>query len=241
MPKINLSGTFEDRWWLMALMLFPDDPANRTYFLTLKKLEIELASAEDGDMFEVDVATLKNLVNCPSKAEMARLITEATKRAICTGDILASIYLMDHFSNQAGGFKRPSMNKAIHVSMQFGLIHKFGDGEPMHRSETKIRKCWGEFRSVAHLWAAHRLTQAYPLPSGPEPLPTQLGSNAFLTVAAGLYDFGTRFIPTGNRQELSILDHETSWRLPDSILPSKLAATQLPDELARYLETYKAE
>lgn len=240
MPKIQLDGTYIDRWWLRALMLFPDDKQNREYYLVLKQMEAELAAADGEDRGDIDAKTLRALMDAPSRAEMRRIEAETTKRAICVGDILASIYLMDLFSDQEPRFKRPSMNKAIHIAMQYGLVTSFGDGEVMNRSETKIRKCWAEFRPVAHLWAAFRITQAYPLDNGASTLDAQLGSIEFLQVAAGLYKFGVEFIPVGSRPSEPILSPDTAWCLPESIRPSMRQRGQMPDRLAHYLATYKA-
>ncbi|MBV5349689.1 hypothetical protein JZU71_00540, partial [bacterium] len=106
-----------------------------------------------------------------------------------------SMYLMSLFEDESEAFRRPSMGKAIHVSMQFSLGKKFGDGDKMHYSESKIRECWDEYKSVAHLWAAYRITQAYPLPGGEGNAAVKIGSIDFLKVAAGIYKFGVNFIP----------------------------------------------
>lgn len=237
--NLELRGTLEDRWWIYAVMLFPENRTLRDQFFTHKQVEAKLLGCGDKDILEIDARTLATLIDTPSKSELAKLVAEATKRAVSAGDILASIYLMDLMSKTDSRFKRPSLRKALHISMKFALDAKFGDGEALYRSKSKLEKCLDEYRSVAHFWAAFRLSQAFQLPNL-RPGEPVLCSNSFLEVAAGMHDFGTTYALTGNRGEAHVIDISTTWKLPPSVAKTRLTRAHLPDRLLEYLASYEA-
>lgn len=157
------------------------------------------------------------------------MIVANSKRAFIAGDILMTLYLMDRFK-----LPEPSMNKALFVAMEFAKKATYGDGTRLNTSERMVRQCWTEYESVAHLWAAFRINQAYPYTDDPFIDPK------FLEVAVGLYRFGTGFVPARAKKKIPVLDAQKCWALPDNVPASNLKSDRIPDRLLKYLKKYKA-
>lgn len=238
MRTIDVKGNAEDPGRVLGVMLFPNDQAMREQFMATRLTELEVSRFGDGARLEVDARTLRLLLEAPSREEMGRTVAEATKRATYSGDILSMVYLMDRFKDRHPAFDRPSINKAVAFCKEFGLMHKFGDGDKMYYSEKKIRECWDEFKPVAHLWAAFRINKAYPFQR--DAFGSAEGLYKFLGVAAGIYNFGASFVPKASKPPVPILDPTTAWLIPESIAPMSLYSDRLPDQLAAYAANYKA-
>ena len=241
MPQIELTGDHTtDRQWLLHLMVFPNDAALRDSTYARAMLEDRLDGLDDSALLTVNAATLRHFLEGHSRAEIKKLQGEAFKRAIFAGYILSSIYLMDRFADVHPKFARPSINKALHACQKFAISPsgKFGDGEKMNWSEQSIRKCWKEFKSVAHLWAAFTLNQQYQfmepgLPDSAEDLAT------FLSVASGLYHFGSTFIPKAATPAVPVLSVDDPWMVPSSILPAALKSESVPTLLMQFMDSYE--
>lgn len=189
MPAIKLTGDPWDISRVIAVMLFPsDEPTQRQYFAT-QLARYHVLEAQDTDPIRLDAYTLRLLLEAPSYETQKEIATERTKRAVVAGDLLASMYVMDRFK-----LPEPSMNKAIFVASQYAKKARYGDGKQMNVSERMIRDCWAEYMPVAHLWAAFRINEAYPVAAGKD-IWTLEGFTPFLQVAAGLFDFGIHFVP----------------------------------------------
>ena len=165
---------------------------------------------------------------------MMSMAQEAAKRACIAADILCTIYLMDRFS-----LPEPSVNKAVAVVQANAPTATYGDGSRMDTSETQIRKYWQEFKPVAHLWAASRINKAYPFTKDHKSMYTD-DFESYLQVAQEFTVSASSFIPKRTRPPKPILDAETTWTLPASILPKSLHSKWLPDRLIEILRNYKA-
>ncbi|MFC1772650.1 hypothetical protein ACFL3A_04770 [Pseudomonadota bacterium] len=233
MPKLNLDGSMADHLWVRAIMLFPNDLDAAKRCFALEQIKAVIDEDSDDEIREVNVRTLRLLVEAPSWPILKELTTENTKRGIVAGDIFGALYVMDKFN-----IREPSMNKAVFVAMEFAKKQKYGDGTKMAISEPKIRKCWNEFRSVSHLWAAFRLGQAYPFAADSFSME---GNQAFLEVAQGLFQFGTSYIPLRARPKKTILDRENCWALPNTIAARHIQSERQPDALLKILKKYKVQ
>lgn len=221
-------------------MLFPNDTRLREQNFTVHEIRIQNLELQDEFKIMLDVKTINLLLNAPSIDELDKKIKEATKRGVIAGDVLSMIYLMNRFKDADPAFAEPSINKAIAFSSKFGLMQNYGDGTKMYYSSQKIRDCWDEFKPVAHLWAAHRIGQSYEISKGTN-FESMEALNKFLGVAQGIFHFGCSFIPKRTKPELPILDRQSSWAIPNSILPMKLVTDLVPDRLLEYAKQYSSK
>jgi hypothetical protein len=236
MPAIELDGTPQDLVWLQAVKLFPRDKAHRDQLFTLERVRFEaLELGGDLDLkIPVSGNVLQTLLESPSYTEMMNQAQEAAKRACIAADILCAIYVMDRFS-----LPEPSLNKAMALVQAYAPTATYGDRSKLPASLTQIRKCWEEFKPVAHLWAATRINKVYPYTEDHNSMYTD-GFKSYLQVAQGFYHFGVSFIPKRARPREPILNAETSWTLPLSVQPKNLHSERLPDRLIEFLKSYKA-
>jgi len=233
MPTIELHKNAEDGIWVDALMLFPADDALRSSVFAAMRTSAEIKGAKKHDRIDIEVSTLNLILDAPSWNEIKSLTKEATKQGIVAGDVLASLYLMDRF-----GVPEPSMNKAIHIASEYAAESKWGDGKRLNVSERMIREAWVEYKSVAHLWAAFRLNQAYPFATKDGLFAESLCD--FLAVAAGVLNFAVAFKPFRARGSQPILTRKEAWAPPKDIVPRNLNSKRVPDKILRYLKSYKA-
>lgn len=240
MREIELTNTPLDPGLVMTAMLFPNDSTLREQYFTMNHAANSIQGMADDIKIEIDAQTIEILINAPSQKELKLKAAEATKRAIYAGDILGTIYLMDRFKTSAPAFSRPSMNKAIEFAKQFGLQNRFGDGEQMYYSEKKVRDCWEEFKTVAHFWAAHRISQNYNISKG-DNFESLENLHKFLAVAKRLFEFGTSFIPKGAMPQVPILSEKSAWTIPKEIMPLELVSDRVPDQLLKYAKAYKTK
>jgi hypothetical protein len=165
MPAIELDGSAQDLVWLQAVKLFPRDKAHRDQLFTLERVRFEVLEL-GGDLdlkFPVSGNVLQTLLESPSYTEMMNQAQEAAKRACIAADILCAIYVMDRFS-----LPEPSLNKAMALVQAYAPTATYGDRSKLPASLTQIRKCWEEFKPVAHLWAATRINKSLPLHGRPQ-------------------------------------------------------------------------
>ena len=240
MRELELTNSPVDHGLVLTTMLFPNDSTLREQFFEVNLATHRIQGMADDIKIEFDAQTIEILINAPSRKELTQKAAEAIKRAIYAGDILATIYLMDRFKAADPAFNRPSMNKAIEFTKQFGLQNRFGDGEKMYYSEKKVRDCWEEFKTVAHFWAAHRISQSYNINKG-ENFESLETLRKFLAVAKRLFEFGTSFIPKGARPQIPILSEKSAWIIPNGIMPLELVSDRVPDQLLKYAKAYKTK
>jgi hypothetical protein len=241
MPTITLRGSTEDPVWVLAVMLFPNDTRLREQYFSMQLAHAQTSDLKEDSQITVDVRTVRLLLDAPAWNDMKEIVAEARKRAIYAGYILESVYLMHRFQNLVPSFARPSVRKAIAMCEQFGLMHRFGDGTKMSYSPQKIRDCWEEFKPVAHLWAAFEINQAYAfLPVGEE-FSSNEALNLFLGVAAGIFEFGSTFVPKATKPALPILDVTKSWLVPVTVQARHLYSDRVPDSLAAAAANYRSK
>lgn len=242
MQEIKLDNSPADINWVLSTMFFPNDTRLREQHFTVHEIRIQNLELQDEFKIMLDVKTINLLLNAPSIDEFNQKKIEATKRAVIAGDVLSMIYLMHRFKDADPAFARPSINKAIAFSSEFGLMRNYGDGTKMHYSPKKIRDCWDEFKPVAHLWAAQRISQNpdYEINKGTN-FESMEALNKFLGVAQGIFQFGCTFIPQAAKPQLPILDRQSSWVIPNSIDPLRLITDLIPDRLLEYAKQYNSK
>jgi hypothetical protein len=234
MPNIALDGTPYDISRVRSVMLFPNDDSRRDQYFAVERARLDVLEAKDAEHISLEVNTLRLLIDAPAYSVIKAGARDITKRAVVAGELLSILYLMNRFE-----LSEPSMNKAIFVAQGFAKESSYGDGSKINSSERMIRKYWNEFKPVAHLWAAFRINRAYGFAPIKEVF-TKEWFTPFLSVAAGLYNFGTQFVPFRPRDKKPMLNAETCWALPKSIPPSNLSTDRIPDKLIQTLERYNA-
>jgi len=247
MPKITLTDSPDDLGWVRSVMLFPNDEVlrNQNYAVEFTKLALEkwdeldekLVPPKTKDslsLIETNIEVLRLIIEAPADSAFKSLRAERIKRGFVAGHILGALYVMDRFK-----LEEPSINKAIEYAKEYAKKTKYGDGSLMKISEARIRKYWVEFMPVAHFWAAWHLNTVYPF-SAEENIFCEASFIPFLQVAAGIYDFGSKFIPKRAREKNSILDAKKCWTLDSRIVPKHLEPEAKPEYLIKFLKKYKA-
>ena len=235
MPIVDLHCAPDDAGRVLATMHFPKNKELREQYVALNRITSLIKGLKETDKIEIDVKTLNHVIDAASFVKMNELCGETTKKGVIAGDILSTIYLMDLFNIQ-----EPSMNKAIHVAQEYAKTTTYNDGTKLNTSERMIRKYWREFMSVAHFWAAVRLNQSYTFCAYEETFSNHDNFKVFLEVSAELLNFGCNFVPKRTRQDTTILNRDNVWALPSDIPRRTLVSEEIPDELLKHLETYKA-
>lgn len=245
MPEITLTDHPHDIGWIRSVMLFPNDENLRN-----QNYAVEVADYEEGNIErvtekwihsrtnELDIPIsnecIKLLIEAPSESALKTIRTERTKKGIIAGQILASIYLMDRLE-----LEEPSLNKAIFVAKEYAKKAKYGDDSRMP-AESKIKQYWKEYMPVAHFWAALELNRTYPFVADQSDCFSEKGFTQFLQAAAGIYDFGIKFIPKRAKLKETILDAEKCWKLDNSITLLHLKSDIKPEKFLKTLKKYKA-
>lgn len=240
MAQIPLNGTIQDTDIVRSIMLFPNDETLRSHYLNVLNLKDRISKVQDSELVTVTAGDLKALLKGPSSAEVSNIAIEAVKGGTIAGDLLAIMYIMDSFKGTHQKLNDPSRNKAIHVMKKFGPGRRFGDSSPLPVSKGTILKNRKEFESVAHLWAATRLNQDYPFC---EPGAWDYSQDAcykMLAAAASILNFSTTYIPKKMKSVISVVNPDKVWTIPEYIGSTTLKSDRLPDQLIKYLESYKA-
>lgn len=189
MGTINTNGEYRhDKLAVLAAMLWPlpEQEPRRTQFAAVTTVKDLLGNGDQELTLSADV--LATVLHAPSWADLGREVEEQTRKATIAGYVMAFMFAMDRYANkmprrgEAGG----SLDKAFFCATAWAREgHTYRDGSPIQASEGRVKKCWQEFRSVAHLWGAKELNkgvQAVP-PQGifdEQHLPTFLGAAAYL-------------------------------------------------------------
>lgn len=231
--RITLVGDSTDGVWIQAVMYFPTDEYLRNSWYAAEITKGHLAATDEGQQIAMDKETLTRLIDAPADEELKQKADLAFKKGVVAGDILASIYLMDRF-----GIPEPSIKKATHIVEQFAADTEYGDSTKMNKSRKKIRDAFKEYKSVAHLWAAFRLNNAYPFAKGGDIFLGKLP--LFLAVSQGLLEFGESFIPYRARPEEPILPAEQMWELPQGTMATHLLINSFPTGITELLKNYDA-
>ena len=93
---------------------------------------------------------------------------------------------------------------------------------------------------VAHFWAALEINRAYPFVADQADCFSEKGFTQFLQAAAGICDFGIKFIPKRAKPRKPILDAEKCWILDSNIERLNLKSDIKPENFIKTLKKYKA-
>lgn len=234
MPELEIRGNGFDPTWILAVMNFPDDEPMRRAFYTIQCAKAELEESKESGIVKLTADFVNDLIDAPSNSELRERVVVTTKRGLVAGDFFANIFAMGSFPREV---KEPSVGKAIALSQAFA--NRYGDGTPMPSSETAIRACVNDFRSVAHLWAAMRLHQALPMREHRTLLTDRQGVTAFLGIAGTIQDFACEFIPKRAKPRVPLLDSSTIWRVSDSVPRRHPPWKSAPSAIVKAIKGYK--
>ncbi|MGC4028934.1 MAG: hypothetical protein QM696_08685 [Steroidobacteraceae bacterium] len=235
MPTIELRGNGEDKIWLLAVMLFPDDPdLQQQYYARNFVAEILATGEEITDHITPEL--LRVLLDSPGRDEMAQRAKAATRKGVVAGDYLGMMFVMSLFPTEFG---EPSNRKAEHLMARWTAKASYGDGEAMPTSRNTIRAYYSQYKDVAHLWAAYRLHHAFPIRPQNEALSSVESRDDLLAIAASIQDWGCSFVPKRARPADPLLDRSTLWGISTTrrLLPPLKAA---PNFLVAGMRNYKA-
>ena len=224
---------------LLATMCFPENDELRQHCYTHYSIRSDLAGLSEQEQFTIDRMTIDALLESPSTSAMRELEIKATKRGVVAGDLLAIIYLMDHFDLDP----EPSINKAIHCIQEFSETNTFGDNSPMWTSERTLRQLWNDMKSVSHFWAAYRLNQSWSYCDPTELFSSDENLLLFVGVSKTLADFGVSYVPKRSKSQEPILGNSRLWKVGGCFAeapPRRLQTDRRPDVLERYLRSYSA-
>ncbi len=231
-----------DPSWILALMHFPHDERSRKRYLAVRMAEQSL-SAKETQTFELTREALESIVDAAMGGVWSS-VEQTAKRGIVAGDVLMVMYAMHAAPWE---LPAPSFGRAIDVIKRFasdpGMGAEYADGAKLPRSDRIVRECISEFRSVAHLWGAFRLHQAFPLPTQlhEDLLRSREGARALLGIARTLQEFGVSFVPQLANPPTSILDPANIWRVPDTVPKFSLRwPADPPPWLIDTIQSYKA-
>jgi hypothetical protein len=235
MRTIQLTNQSSAADELLLFMLHPEDEIarRRAYIVGNVHRLTHLTKSMDAGVLTLSVDTVLELLDAPRYEDILEHQRSLTRDGMIAGDILATLYVMHRFN------LKPSVNRAIFVVTESARGAKYHDGAPVQAAEQRARDCWSRFRSIAPVWAALRLNRDYPFVAGEELLtPGAIGG--ILSVAAGIRDFGTTFMPPAPRKEkrVPLLDPDTTWQMPEGVLPAILNSDDDPRALKEVLRKY---
>lgn len=245
MPELILTDHPHDIGWIRSVMLFPNNETlrNQNYAVEVAKYEVGnidcltekwIHSRTKELDIPISAECIKLLIEAPSDSELKIIRVERTKQGIVAGQILASLYLMDRLK-----LEEPSLNKAFFIAKEYAKRAKYGDDSKLP-AESKIKQYWKEYLPVAHFWAALEINRAYPFVADQSDCFSEKGFTQFLQAAAGICDFGIKFIPKRAKPKNPILDAEKCWILDSSIEPLHLKSDIKPEKFIKSLRKYKA-
>jgi len=240
-PEIELRGNSMDSIWILALMHFPTNKKLRQRYYAMKFAESELEGAVPTDFIEMEAEVLQNILGHSQKSAFHEIVAKRARDACIAGDVLTTLFGMYSFPDD---FDEPSLRKAIFIVGKYAEKNKHGDGSSIPTGKTTIRKCFDDFRNVAHLWAAVRLHQDFPIRQQRETLGSRDAVHDFLGIAHTLQAFGCWFIPKRSSTGIEfvapdpILDPATIWRVPNSITPLYPPWTTPPQWILDCMKSY---
>lgn len=166
MRILDIQGDQYDGLRVQSVMLGPEEPPFQRSFLAtgiVRGKEWDLP----GPPVLVDRQLLADLLEAPAYPALLKEVGVRTKDATVAGYVLMGLFMMWRFPELHGArtLGGVSLNKGFHFCAYIAREHgwKYGDGTRLPQGETKIKECWNQYRSVAHLWAAHSWNQAFPM------------------------------------------------------------------------------
>lgn len=236
MPFLNINGGDLDSFWVYSAMAFPNDDQKRAEFITVNYYRLQ-AMSPNQPVVSLPIDQLAVLVGADSYIEVMKRAACAAGPGSIVGDLLGYIVTM-----RLAGHPEPSIRKAIYLAQQYneGASNAF-DKKPA-TSEIGIRNYWNEYRTVAHLWAAHRTFQQPGSPySGDDVcLLDPDAFRTFLAVAEWYRNVGETCISAHAKNPEPLLPTADMWRVPADFTLPDFDVTQgdmpgwMKDRLAGY-------
>ena len=242
MPEIELCGNYLDPIRILAAMHFPNDAELREKYYAEKFAECKLLEVAPTGSVEFESDVIQRILQRTGKTSFHEIVAKSAREACIAGDVLTTLFGMYSFPDD---FDEPSLKKAIFIAGKYAQNNTYGDGSPIPEGKTSIRKYFDRFRNVAHLWAAMRLHQDFPIREQEEILGSQDAVHDFLGIASTLQAFGCWFIPKRSSSGIEfvgpspILDPETIWKVPNSITPLAPPWTAPPQWILDSIKSYK--
>lgn len=204
-----LHGSFDEvRTGVIAAMLFP----RSEHLCSGYQLRMRLASPHlEGKTLPLSFCSIQDILNLPSREELAAHAVSGVRRGTVAGDLLALIYAQWREEKP-----EPSLRSALSAYRKWSLGKTYGDRVAMNYSDSQLRGYWKDALPCAHLWAAHRINTSAGLP---DPFSdTTLGP--FLELAKELQEFGLSFIPKRTKPAKSVLNHLELFAIPKGVKAS---------------------
>jgi hypothetical protein len=237
-PDIEYSRGESDRNWILSVMDFPRDERTRQTAYAIRSIEEATVSADDGDSFAINPKSLELVLTAAKSTGIGAELNTAVKGGTVTGDCIAILYTLNRFRDYFG---QPSLSQTIYLAKCFAIDMTYGDGKPVPKSESKIRECISEYRSVAHLWGAYRMNMITPIFTDGDWLARPEAFEGFLGVAGTLQDFGCNFpLPDPNGSRF-LLDSHDIWRIPSEVPRLAPPWKSPPQQFIELLKKYRAK
>ncbi len=243
MPELEIRGNYMDPIWILAVMHFPNDEELREKYYAEKFAECELLEVAPTGSVELESNVLQRILQRTGKTSFQEIVAKCARDAYIAGDVLKTLFGMYSFPDN---FPEPSLRKAIFIVGKYAESNRYGDGSPIPKGRTKIGEYFDSFRNVAHLWAAMRLHQDFPIREQEEILGSQEAVRDFLGIAHTLQAFGCKFIPKRSSSGIEfvapspILDPDTIWKVPNFVTPLCPRWTKPPQWILDSLTSYPA-
>jgi hypothetical protein len=226
-------------YWIRAHMLFPDSPLNTLTYFVRNLVNTELRNLEAGEEVSLPIDWLRALAFGAGGNELNALENKRARDGTTAGLILVLISVM-----AAGNYDRPSLNKAIHIIEEIAKRKKKQNVQFGHYSDRKeILSAWKLMKNSAHFWAALEWIFG---PYGSDVLTTKpMGPEAyreFLRIACSYRKLGCEFHESNSKIKKSLLDSDSSWRMPDEFASEAYALSEepVPQWLLDILNEYRA-
>lgn len=218
MAPIQTTGQYrQDQIAVISAMLWPlpNQRVKREQFAAASEVRDMLVSSERP--LSIDETLLETLLDAPSWGDIGYQVEEQTRKATIAGYVMAFMFIMDRYSDKMPrrGEEGGSLDKAFFCATEWAREgHSYRDGRPIQASDGRVKKCWQEFRSVAHFWAAkelNKVTLAVPQQAifQEQHFPVFLQSAAYLQ-CYGLSRELTNKSKSGSR---NLLNPEETWSL----------------------------
>jgi hypothetical protein len=207
MPELLLFGDQSDFVLVWTRMIFAsDDEAAMSYFSALvAQNHDDLVSASYAKDF------VEQLLNADSLADIESDAVNRIERGRNAGAVLHYVRKM-----VVRGEKEPSINKACQE--RDSVLQRSG----RKYGESRVKRDWVAFRSVAHLWAVHTFVELSPPDEqvGASPIFDAIRDDLphFLAVAELYRQFGESQSSSRQmrRRRTTLLDPKATWTVPEN-------------------------
>jgi len=221
--RIVIKNTLVDGYIIQSIMNFPTNKHLRDSWQAIHFARASLGSPAENNTSQVGGdEVLCALIDAPAFSQLQINVAESTRKGVVVGDILASLYLMHLLE-----LPDCSLSRAIQVSSKLAKSSEYGAGPETPYSERTIKTYIKEFASVAHLWAAFRISAHFSFANSTQDSAKSLAK--FLVLSETCYQFGCSFVPHGAQYKYPIIKTEDAWVLPEGTSPSELTMDDFPD------------